>query len=170
KFYVCSYFALMFVLSCDTMSQRFPERHLPMQSQTEFSRLRELSGLSIGVLSERLGFSPRTLYRWSRGEAEPREAAMHVLRTLAARPDNENHRPAFTFIDLFAGIGGLRKGFEPIGGHCVFTSEWNEYAQQTYKANFRCDHEVAGDITKIHAEDIPAHDMLLAGFPCQPFS
>lgn len=78
---------------------------------------------------------------------------------------------AFTFIDLFAGIGGLRLGFESIGGRCVFTSEWDKYSQKTYRANFPDDdHEINGDITKIEAEDIPAHDVLLAGFPCQPFS
>lgn len=76
----------------------------------------------------------------------------------------------FTFIDLFAGIGGLRLGFEPLGGKCIFTSEWNEYAQKTYLANFVCTHEIAGDITKVHLENIPKHDLLLAGFPCQPFS
>lgn len=142
-----------------------------MQTQTEFSRLRELSGLSIDELSKKLGFSSRTLYRWDRGETAPREAALHVLRSLATRPSyNGNSQPKFIFIDLFAGIGGLRKGFEPFGGRCVFTSEWNEYAQQTYKANFECDHEVTGDITKIPAGEIPTHDVLLAGFPCQPFS
>lgn len=77
----------------------------------------------------------------------------------------------FTFIDLFAGIGGIRKGFESIGGNCVFTSEWDTYAQQTYSANFPNDtHPITGDITKVDPQDIPAHDVLLAGFPCQPFS
>lgn len=76
----------------------------------------------------------------------------------------------FNFIDLFAGIGGIRRGFEAIGGHCVFTSEWNKYAQQTYQANFRDNHAPHGDITGIHTDDIPDHDVLLAGFPCQPFS
>lgn len=76
----------------------------------------------------------------------------------------------FTFIDLFAGIGGLRVGFDSIGGHCVFTSEWNKYAQRTYAANFRDNRPIAGDITKIDAAEIPAHDVLIAGFPCQPFS
>jgi DNA (cytosine-5)-methyltransferase 1 len=76
----------------------------------------------------------------------------------------------FRFIDLFAGIGGLRRGFEPLGGRCVFTSEWNSFAQQTYRANFADDHDIAGDITLINAKDIPEHDVLLAGFPCQPFS
>jgi DNA (cytosine-5)-methyltransferase 1 len=81
-----------------------------------------------------------------------------------------NNNSAFTFIDLFSGIGGLRRGFESFGGRCVFTSEWNEYAQKTYKANFKCDHAIAGDIRTVQTEDIPAHDLLLAGFPCQPFS
>ncbi len=74
----------------------------------------------------------------------------------------------FTFIDLFAGIGGIRKGFEDAGGECLFTSEWDESAQKTYQANYN---EVPhGDITKIKPEEIPTFDMLLAGFPCQPFS
>lgn len=77
----------------------------------------------------------------------------------------------FTFIDLFAGIGGLRLAFESIGGRCVFTSEWDKYSQKTYRANFPDDdHEINGDITKVDEADIPAHDVLLAGFPCQPFS
>lgn len=76
----------------------------------------------------------------------------------------------FTFIDLFAGIGGIRLGFESIGGKCVFTSEWNKFSQQTYIANFGDDHPIIGDIVPFPAEDIPDHDVLLAGFPCQPFS
>lgn len=76
----------------------------------------------------------------------------------------------FTFIDLFAGIGGLRQAFEQSGGNCVFTSEWDAYAQKTYIENFTPTHTVNGDITKIDANDIPNHDILLAGFPCQPFS
>ena len=76
----------------------------------------------------------------------------------------------FRFIDLFAGIGGLRRGFESIGGRCVFTSEWDRFCQETYRANYDCGHEIAGDITAIAAGDIPRHDVLLAGFPCQPFS
>lgn len=76
----------------------------------------------------------------------------------------------FTFIDLFAGIGGLRMAFESVGGDCVFTSEWDDYAQTTYNANFIHGHSIAGDITKVRPADIPDHDILLAGFPCQPFS
>lgn len=74
----------------------------------------------------------------------------------------------FRFIDLFAGIGGIRLPFQELGGECVFTSEWDKFAQQTYLHNFG---EVPhGDITRISASDIPAHDVLLAGFPCQAFS
>lgn len=77
-------------------------------------------------------------------------------------------KPKFKFIDLFAGIGGFRLAFQNLGGKCVFTSEWNHYAQKTYEANFG---EVPfGDITKISEKEIPDHDILVAGFPCQPFS
>lgn len=79
-------------------------------------------------------------------------------------------RPDFTFIDLFAGIGGLRQGFEAIGGKCIYSSEWNRFCQTTYAANYGDEHAIAGDITEINTREIPAHDVLLAGFPCQPFS
>jgi DNA (cytosine-5)-methyltransferase 1 len=76
--------------------------------------------------------------------------------------------PKFKFIDLFAGIGGFRLAFQNLGGKCVFSSEWNSFSQKTYEANFG---EVPfGDITKIDENNIPNHDVLLAGFPCQPFS
>ncbi len=80
--------------------------------------------------------------------------------------------PSFRFIDLFAGIGGLRLGFESIGGKCVFTSEWNRFSELTYKANFEDgpEHRFVGDITTVDGVEIPKHDVLLAGFPCQPFS
>lgn len=74
----------------------------------------------------------------------------------------------FKFIDLFAGIGGIRTAFESIGGKCMFSSEWDKYSQITYKENF-CEIP-EGDITKIKEEEIPGHDILLAGFPCQAFS
>ena len=74
----------------------------------------------------------------------------------------------FTFIDLFAGIGGMRIAYEKAGGHCVYSNEWNKYSQQTYFANFG--EQPDGDITKVDAESIPDHDILVAGFPCQPFS
>ncbi|TAF73703.1 MAG: DNA (cytosine-5-)-methyltransferase [Bacteroidetes bacterium] len=76
--------------------------------------------------------------------------------------------PKFKFIDLFAGIGGIRLAFQNLGGKCVFTSEWDTYSKKTYDANFG---EIPfGDITKITENEIPDHDILLGGFPCQPFS
>lgn len=135
---------------------------------TEFSKLRQEAGLTIPDAVGVLGYCERTLYRWESGESPPRKAAMEILRKAAE--DKPQAGNSFTFIDLFAGIGGLRKGFEPIGGRCVFTSEWDRFSVETYRANHRCDHDVAGDITKIGAEELPAHDVLLAGFPCQPFS
>lgn len=81
---------------------------------------------------------------------------------------SKNQKTTFRFIDLFAGIGGMRLGFESVGGRCVFTSEWDKFAQKTYEANFG---EIpSGDITQVDASAIPKFDILLAGFPCQPFS
>lgn len=74
----------------------------------------------------------------------------------------------FRFIDLFAGIGGFRIAFEGVGGECVFSSEINPFACRTYEANHG--DRPAGDITRVAESDIPNHDVLLAGFPCQPFS
>jgi DNA (cytosine-5)-methyltransferase 1 len=74
----------------------------------------------------------------------------------------------FKFIDLFAGIGGIRIPFDELGGECVFSSEWDKFSQETYQANFK--HKPSGDITQIPVDSIPGHDVLLAGFPCQPFS
>jgi DNA (cytosine-5)-methyltransferase 1 len=83
-------------------------------------------------------------------------------------PFPPTEKPKFKFIDLFAGIGGIRLAFQNLGGKCVFTSEWNYFAKKTYEANFG---EVPfGDITKISEKEVPDHDILLAGFPCQPFS
>lgn len=79
-------------------------------------------------------------------------------------------KASFTFIDLFAGIGGMRMGFEAAGGRCVFTSEWNPFARKTHEANFGTLEAIAGDIRELDEEQIPDHDVLVAGFPCQPFS
>lgn len=135
---------------------------------TEFSRLRKEAGFTIPDAVEALGYCERTIYRWETGESAPRKAALEILKQAARKPVAGGSH--FTFIDLFAGIGGLRKGFEPIGGRCVFTSEWDRFSVETYLANHVCDHKVEGDITKVPVQDIPAHDVLLAGFPCQPFS
>ena len=97
-----------------------------------------------------------------------REAVFQYLLALQPKTPTAD-QSGFSFVDLFAGIGGFRLGFESAGGNCIFTSEWDRYAQTTYRANFG-DHEVHGDITKIPTDAIPDHDVLLAGFPCQPFS
>lgn len=139
---------------------------------TTFYDLRVRTGLTVPQLADRLGYDRRSVYRWERGESEPRKAVVEHLHNMIrdqARPA-EQEDAAFTFIDLFAGIGGMRKGFEAAGGRCVFTSEWDKYCQATYAANFPGDERIAGDITKIDAADIPNHDVLVAGFPCQPFS
>jgi DNA (cytosine-5)-methyltransferase 1 len=103
--------------------------------------------------------------------ATKRESKMIEITT-TGRQSCLNASPLgdFTFIDLFAGIGGMRKGFETIGGKCVFTSEWDRFSVETYLANYECNHEISGDITKVPVGNIPKHDVLLAGFPCQPFS
>ena len=104
---------------------------------------------------------------YERGEACPTVAQCKKLASLPSEPpfSSIDAVGAFTFIDLFAGIGGIRLPFQDIGGKCVFTSEWDKDCQKTYAANFG---EVPnGDITKISAKDIPPHDLLLAGFPCQ---
>lgn len=127
-------------------------------------------------LAAQLNVAPRTLRRWEVRESDPPSYLADALRqrllplgesaTAAAAQD-----AAFRFIDLFAGIGGIRMAFEAHGGRCVFTSEWNSFAQKTYLANFPgSSHHLAGDITQIAADDVPDHDVLLAGFPCQPFS
>lgn len=91
-----------------------------------------------------------------------------LVSMMARNEQAEDRSGRFTFIDLFAGIGGMRIAFERQGGVCVFSSEWDKYAQKTYFDNF--DVLPQGDITKIRAQDIPDHDILVAGFPCQPFS
>ena len=117
-----------------------------------------------------LGVDVKTVYRWEHGKINPPAMVALALKDIVAKDTKTNAGHDFTFIDLFAGIGGIRLGFQKHGGKCVFTSEWNTWSQKTYVANFGDDHEIAGDITKIDACDIPDHDVLLAGFPCQPFS
>ncbi len=139
--------------------------------QSEFSRLRRQAGLTIRELETSLGYAQRTLQRYETGESVPRIPVLEKLHLIARTRTPRSSAHGFRFIDLFAGIGGMRRGFETIGGQCVFTSEWNKYAVETYCANFpNSTHAVAGDITKIEPDEIPQHDVLLAGFPCQPFS
>ena len=96
-----------------------------------------------------------------------REAVAYYVTDIKRR-QKRNLKKQFSFIDLFAGIGGMRIAFDRVGGHCVYSNEWNKYSQQTYFANFG--EQPDGDITQVNEKDIPNHDILVAGFPCQPFS
>jgi DNA (cytosine-5)-methyltransferase 1 len=139
----------------------------------EFAELFERIGKTPDELTDVLGVSARTVRRWESGEVKPKKSIIRLMREIVDNEYGNRKKPAednFTFIDLFAGIGGFRKGFETIGGKCIFTSEWDQNCRKTYLANYHCDHMFAGDITQIHEKDIPDHDLLLAGFPCQPFS
>lgn len=124
-------------------------------------------------LAQLLDTTARNIRRWEVGETDPPPYLADAIRQRLL-PLADPHQPGdhdFRFVDLFAGIGGIRMAFEAHGGHCVFTSEWNPYAQKTYLANFpKSAHTLEGDITKVDEHDIPDHDVLLAGFPCQPFS
>lgn len=123
-------------------------------------------------VADLLQVDAKTIRRWENGETMPSPLYVPALRQLLYDvSDQSKDRSDFTFIDLFAGIGGMRKAFESIGGKCVFTCEWDSFAQKTYRANFTVDHDIAGDIQQIKDKgEIPGHDVLVAGFPCQPFS
>jgi DNA (cytosine-5)-methyltransferase 1 len=135
--------------------------------RTEFANL-----LGMNVSGE------RTVRGWEAGEHTPSKKKLQDIATLVDRVNQQKQsapfryrpsgKPKFTFIDLFAGIGGTRLPFQKLGGECVFSSEWDKFAQRTYAANFG--NIPSGDITRISARDIPEHDILLGGFPCQAFS
>lgn len=151
-------------------------------SKSEYIRnLRERLGLGRTELAHLLGLGAsgeRTIRGWEEGEHQPsikkweiiigleNKIEQHMTEAPYKYPDESE--PDFTFIDLFAGIGGIRLPFQMLNGKCVFTSEWDKFAQKTYLANYG--EMPNGDITKIKASDIPDHDILLGGFPCQAFS
>jgi DNA (cytosine-5)-methyltransferase 1 len=137
---------------------------------SEFTILRCRAGYTVDQLARELGYSEREVFRWESGEVSPKRVVTQWLKERAQLPDPNPEGPGFSFIDLFAGVGGLRTAFDGVGGRCVFTSEWDKYAQLTYQANYADNRPIAGDITEVHTDEIPAHDVLLAGFPCQPFS
>jgi DNA (cytosine-5)-methyltransferase 1 len=150
------------------MSRQGGSRNVPESEQLR--NLRIGAGLSQADLARRVGYDVRTVKRWENGECPPRAFVVEFLRSLPANaPAKSGPVADFRFIDLFAGIGGMRLGFEAAGGKCVFTSEWDRHCQLTYRANFGRT-EVHGDIRKIEADSIPDHEVLVAGFPCQPFS
>jgi len=145
---------------------RKPDNSTILQCLQEVARY-----YSQSEIAEKLGVQPSTVGRWLARETEPKPYVITPLQQMLLPFGAQDVKPAdFTFIDLFAGIGGIRKAFELEGGRCVFTSEWDSYAQKTYHANFADGQSIAGDITTVDAEDVPDHDVLLAGFPCQPFS
>lgn len=142
-----------------------------LTKRSEFARLCERAGITFDEAAKLLSVSERTIARYASGSGRPSPLALRVLKSVC-KESVGSPAASFRFIDLFAGIGGLRIGFQKIGGHCVFTSEWDEYAQKTYARNFQDNHLLAGDIREYseNPELIPQHDVLLAGFPCQPFS
>ncbi len=139
----------------ENLANRYLDAALQHHTQTEIAR--------------HLSVSPRTVRHWIAKQSVPQSYLFGLQRLLPLEITPEGDAD-FTFCDLFAGIGGIRRAFEDIGGRCVFTSEWDSYAQKTYVENFPDGHAINGDITQIDAADVPDHDLLLAGFPCQPFS
>jgi len=122
-------------------------------------------------IANEIGVNESTVRRWLNNNSRPKEYIVpQLLKMLSEIVPEDGSTSIFKFIDLFAGIGGIRRAFESKGGKCVYTSEWDNYAQRTYAVNYPSLEPIAGDITKIDENDIPDHDILLAGFPCQPFS
>lgn len=149
---------------------------MKIQDSTSILLQEALERFGIHGLADEMGIKSPTLRRWIKYNVPGhRINDLRRLMDVAQRiyPPLKNK---FNFIDLFAGIGGIRKGFENIGGQCVFTSEWDKYAWETYRENFDTSHKFVGDINTVTqsskqiAVEIPDHDVLLAGFPCQPFS
>ena len=135
------------------------------------------TGLGIAEIAEVMGVSSRTVRRYINGDVKHiNQLKIEKLCEIANSQCPYGLLEGFRFIDLFAGIGGLRRPFEEIGGRCVFTSEWDNFCKETYLANFpepaESDHIFAGDIRPYteNLGQIPVHDVILAGFPCQPFS
>lgn len=124
-------------------------------------------------IAEHIGKATKTVRRWEKGETPcpaMLEPALRDMLRVAPANDIASPKNGFRFIDLFAGIGGIRMGFEAHGGKCVFTSEWNDFSRKTYLENYDSHHPFVGDIVPVSADDVPDHDVLLSGFPCQPFS
>lgn len=134
---------------------------------------REQLGLTLKEFSDALGLGSdgeAMLRSWEKGTEKPSEQTLYAIMSFGddAPYLSQARKTKFKFIDLFAGIGGIRIPFQELGGECVFSSEWDKFSQKTYRVNFG--ETPAGDITKIDAADIPDFDILLGGFPCQPFS
>lgn len=143
-------------------------------SENSFGAFFRQTAMSYDEAGLVLGASARQVRRYVAGQARVPKLVSEKMEQLARGRARTAAPARFRFIDLFAGIGGLRLGFEAIGGNCVFTSEWDRWSNETYRRNFADgpDHVMAGDIRPYGADParIPEFDVLLAGFPCQPFS
>ena len=160
-----------------------------MQSPTDLELLSNVASIySQQAIADEIDHPREVINRWLKERTKQPDqdwltyAERVSLENMLPKPSEKDHD--FTFIDLFAGIGGIRRGFEKAGGKCVFTSEYDKYAVKTYRANYHSDHDIHGDIKEITqpegvtkkqasnhiCKSIPDHDVLLAGFPCQPFS
>lgn len=144
-----------------------------MEKNKTIIEKRKSLGLTIKEFADALGYGKNgeaNLRCWEKGLVEIPNADYKKIISFANKtPYKTNSKNSeFRFIDLFAGIGGTRLPFQELGGDCVFTSEWDKFAVKTYTTNFGG--EVFGDITKIESKDIPEFDVLVGGFPCQPFS
>ena len=178
---------------CNSKTHELPSEHnlyMTLTNKELLNRTVEIWGKQ--HVAETLGYKHHSeVSKWFKADKGPslNDEQRHLLAGLLPPKPFRDEPASFQFIDLFAGIGGIRKGFEDIGGECVFTSEWNKYAVQTYKANHYSDPEThtfnldIRDVTlsESHPEitdevrafvdaNVPDHDVLLAGFPCQPFS
>ena len=145
-----------------------------MSRAEDILAVREKLGIRRKELSDALYFTKeqeKTLKKWETGELNVPDEIYDKILNFPTEPLFKN-RPIeecrFTQIDLFAGIGGIRQAFQRHGGYNIYSSEWDKFAQTTYRINYG---EIPdGDITTVDEKDIPDHDILLAGFPCQPFS
>ncbi|NTF17582.1 DNA (cytosine-5-)-methyltransferase [Agrobacterium rubi] len=136
---------------------------------TEAFLQRAATGMDTKGAAAAIGIPSPVLRKMEMGVVEAAPEVLEALRK-HSRSSSRTAPAQFKFIDLFAGIGGMRRAFEASGGECVFTAEWNRYALETYVANHGADHPIVGDITQVPAADVPDHDVLVGGFPCQPFS
>lgn len=160
-----------------------------MPTSSDFMLLEQVANIySQQAIADTINHPREVVNRWLKdGSKTPDDNWLTYKERLALEgmlPTKDEGAHDFTFIDLFAGIGGIRKGFQDVGGKCVFTSEYDKYAVKTYLANYYCEHDIHGDIKEITQPEgmnkkatykhidksIPDHDVLLAGFPCQPFS
>src|SRR5580704_17708707 len=150
------------------MSTSMPRQPIPVRRDPLNLLMKARQQFTQRLLGEKLSVTAKTISRWENRQTQiPLFIEPGLREILRAGSDQPSDPGSFTFVDLFAGIGGMRLGFQSAGGRCVFTSEWNLWAQRTYRENFG-NEAIAGDITQVRANDIPDHDVLLAGFPCQP--